>query len=140
MNECGLELHDLPNSPEAAAIQQGIKEHNAPFRTSAWRELTVFARGADGTVTAGLNGYTDWDWLFVKLLWVDQAERGKGFGARLLAAAEAEARTRGCRSVWLDTFSFQARGFYERRGYGAFAELEDYPRGHSRIFLRKALY
>jgi hypothetical protein len=37
----------------------------------------------------------------------------------------------------LDTF--QARGFYEQIGYVAFGELENYPQGQSRHFLRKAL-
>jgi hypothetical protein len=39
--------------------------------------------------------------------------------------------------LWLDTFSFQARPFYEKLGYEVFGQLEDYPRGHSRYFLQK---
>jgi endonuclease/exonuclease/phosphatase (EEP) superfamily protein YafD len=37
------------------------------------------------------------------------------------------------------TFSFQARPFYEKFGYEVFATLEDYPPGHRKYFLRKAL-
>jgi ribosomal protein S18 acetylase RimI-like enzyme len=40
--------------------------------------------------------------------------------------AEAEAQARGCHSVWLDTFAFQARGFYERLGYRKVAHLDRY--------------
>ena len=39
----------------------------------------------------------------------------------------------------LDKFSFQARGFYEKLGYAVFGALEDYPIGHSRMFLRKTI-
>ena len=53
--------------------------------------------------------------------------------------AEREAIRRGCRTIWLDTFTFQARGFYERLGYSVFGTLEDYPPGHSRFFLKKSL-
>jgi hypothetical protein len=53
--------------------------------------------------------------------------------------AESEAVNRGCASSWLDTFSFQARGFYEKLGYRVFGELCDNPPGHTRFFLKKSL-
>ena len=62
-----------------------------------------------------------------------------GLGSSLLATAEHEARLRGCRGAWLDTFEFQARGFYERAGYVVFGEIPDYPPGSARYFLKKAL-
>lgn len=65
--------------------------------------------------------------------------RGQGYGTKLMAAAEAEARRRGCRDAYLDTFSFQARPFYERCGYEVFGTLEDFPTGHQRFVMRKSL-
>jgi len=56
-----------------------------------------------------------------------------------MAEAEEEALRRDCRSAWLDTFEFQARGFYERLGYSCFATLPEYPQGYSRYFLQKQL-
>jgi hypothetical protein len=56
-----------------------------------------------------------------------------------MTLAEAEAVQRGCRAVALDTFSFQARGFYERLGYSVFGVLNDCPPGHSRFYLTKRL-
>ena len=53
--------------------------------------------------------------------------------------AEAEAVRRGCASAYLDTFDFQARPFYERLGYQLFGQLDDFPPGGSRYFLRKRL-
>jgi hypothetical protein len=41
----------------------------------------------------------------------------------MLLQAEQEAKARGCRGAWLDTYSFQARGFYERLGYAVFGAL-----------------
>jgi hypothetical protein len=55
-----------------------------------------------------------------------------------MLAAEAMAMERGCRGAWLGTFDFQARGFYERLGYVVFAELADFPAGHSHYHLRKS--
>jgi len=65
--------------------------------------------------------------------------RGKDWGSRLMDNAEAYARERGCHSVLLDTHSFQARPFYEGRGYEVFGTLDDFPKGHKRFYLKKKL-
>ena len=114
------------------------------FNTAASQEdrhtlLNVFARDTDGKVHAGLLGGTYWGWLHVDILWVQSDLRSKGLGSRLLEAAEAEAIARGCRHAHLDTLDFQAPGFYLKRGYQVFGELQDLPPGHRRIFLKKEL-
>jgi len=77
--------------------------------------------------------------LCVDLLFVPDTLRGRGLGSELMKRAEEEALARGCHSAWLDTFQFQARGFYERIGYQIFGELSDFPAGHARYFMKKAL-
>ncbi len=72
-------------------------------------------------------------------VFVPGAQRGQGLGTRILSMTEDEARARGCVGAWLDTHSWQARPFYEKLGYTAFAELPDYPPGHSRFFVQKRL-
>jgi ribosomal protein S18 acetylase RimI-like enzyme len=104
-----------------------------------WSRLAVFARDQRGTLRGGLLGYTHWRWLYVGQLWIDGAVRGSGVGRELMRRAEAEAVRRGCRHAHLHTHSFQARGFYERLGYRVYAELEDYPPGHTRYSLRLQL-
>ena len=61
----------------------------------------------------------------------------KGLGARLLAAAEAEIRRRGCDRVALNTHSFQAPDFYARFGYTECGRTPGYPHGHDDIHLVK---
>jgi ribosomal protein S18 acetylase RimI-like enzyme len=53
--------------------------------------------------------------------------------------AEAIAREAGCAGIWLDTYEFQARGFYERLGFTLFGTLPDHPVGQRRFFLMKRL-
>ena len=65
--------------------------------------------------------------------------RGKGYGERLLRAAEDEARAHGYQGVFLETLGFQARPFYERYGYEVFAELPDRPAGYTASFMKKFL-
>ena len=102
------------------------------------RPLIIALDDPEGRVIGGLWGRTAYDWLFVELLFVPEALRGRGVGSEIMRRAEAEALMRGCHSAWLDTFEFQARGFYERIGYTCFAELPDYPVG-SRYFMKKTL-
>ena len=135
-----LVVHDRLNSDDAQEILQKLLEFNRPYGGGTdWRELTITARDDEGRLLAGLNGYTSWGWLFVKLLWVSESHRGSGLGRRILLAAEEEAVKRGCTQVWLDTFSFQAPGFYEKQGYREFGRLENFPVGHSRSFFTKSL-
>jgi GNAT superfamily N-acetyltransferase len=94
---------------------------------------------ATGACLGGLWGQIYYDWLFVELLFIPEEERGKGIGASLIARAESIARGKGCVGVWLDTFSFQAPGFYPKLGYEVFAILDDYPKGGRRTFFRKLL-
>ena len=97
-------------------------------------------RDADGALIGGLMGSTYWGWLFVSVLFVDEACRGTGIGGDLLARAEALALERGATHAYLDTFSFQAEPFYASRGYEVFGSLDDFPRGHGRAWMRKALH
>lgn len=101
-------------------------------------QLSVFAYdGAD--LVAGLNGATHWRWFYVRNLWTAGERRGQGLGAALLAAAEHEARRRGCIGAYIDTFDPRAAAFYEKRGFARFGAIADFPPGAQRIFLSKRL-
>lgn len=99
----------------------------------------VLREPGDFAVKGGLWGSCYYDWCFVELLAVPEAARGQGLGRRMMAEAEDFARHYGAAGIWLDTFSFQARGFYEKLGYTAFGELPDHPRGGHRSFMKKRL-
>ena len=96
-------------------------------------------RGPDGEIVGGLIGEISWTWLHVDLLWIPENLRGQGFGQQLLTEAEDEARRRGAKNVYLDTFSFQAPDFYRQHGYEVFGELRDFPPGQQRFFMQKGL-
>jgi GNAT superfamily N-acetyltransferase len=72
-------------------------------------------------------------------MWVAESFRGQGYGATLLRTAEDEARRQGCHGVYLTTFSFQARLFYEKFDYEVVADIPVCPRDHSRHVLTKSL-
>jgi GNAT superfamily N-acetyltransferase len=121
-------------------IDDGVDLYNiAVTGLPSYFPANFVLRSERGEVLGGLLAMIWGDWLRVRTLWVSEPARGLGHGSRLLEAAEAYAKERGCRGVSLDTFSFQARPFYERHGYTVFATHEDDPPGHARHFLEKRL-
>jgi GNAT superfamily N-acetyltransferase len=101
--------------------------------------INLFLRDEMGEIRGGVLCDLWGGWLHVRFLWVDEALQKQGYGSQLLVAAEEEGRSKGARNVFVETFSFQARPFYERHGYRVFGKLEDYPPGHHYYFLRKRL-
>lgn len=100
--------------------------------------LTILLRDpADAEVRGGLLGKITHGWLNVSQLWVAETMRGQGLGAELLQDAEEAAMTARCVGAHLDTYDFQAAGFYERLGYEVFGVIEDHPPGHRRVYLQK---
>jgi GNAT superfamily N-acetyltransferase len=103
------------------------------------RLLGVQLRNSADEIVAALHGWTWAGWLEIRAVWVREDARGRGLGRRLVEAAEAEARARGCRRSLLDTHTFQAPGFYEKLGYAEVATIPDYPPGGARHIFAKTL-
>jgi GNAT superfamily N-acetyltransferase len=103
------------------------------------KRLCFVVYGPEKEIAGGVIAVTYWDWLYIDLMWMKEELRGHGYGSQLLGLAEEEARKRGAKHVYLDTFSFQAPEFYKRHGYQVFGELKDFPHGHQRYFLTKDL-
>jgi GNAT superfamily N-acetyltransferase len=103
------------------------------------KNLCYVLKSPEGEILGGVIGATHWDWLYVNLMWLREDLRGQGYGKELLKLAEEEARQRGANFSYLDTFSFQAPEFYKKQGYEVFGQLDDFPTGHQRYYLKKAL-
>lgn len=87
----------------------------------------------------GLYATDGYGWAFIRYLAIPQQYRGQGLGRRLIEEAETIARQRGYVGLWLDTFEFQARPFYEKLGFELFGELEGGQGAIARYFLKKRL-
>jgi GNAT superfamily N-acetyltransferase len=135
-----IHLEDEPAPEDFQFVFDSLTEYNRLYAPDIdYRRLCLFIRDEQKNIIGGLLGETAWGWLHVSILWLSEGLRGQGYGSRLLAMAEAEALIRGCHSVHLDTMSFQALPFYQKHGYLVYGQLDDFPIGHSRYFLRKRL-
>ena len=114
-------------------------EYHRAIRSVEPTPLDILIRDAAGEIVGGLIASTYWGWLEVNVLWIAEGLRRLGHGRTLLRMAEAEARTRGCAHVMLTTYSFQARGFYDKEGYRVVGEMAGYPPGAVYYWMRKNL-
>lgn len=128
------------DKPEWETIGTNLSAYNKQQAGGGQAQNLCFViKSPDGKTVGGVIGDMHWDWLHVDLLWITDELRGHGYGHRLLTLIEEEARRRGAKNAYLDTFSFQAPDFYKQHGYRVFGELPDFPAGHTRYFFVKQL-
>jgi len=148
MNEDDLsfQICKMPDDSKFAedgyrAVREGLFRFNKNKASNLEppKPIPIFMRDRKNRVVGGVIGYVYDGWLHIDLLWIEESFRNRGNGTKLLKMIENEAVKCGCRYVDLDTFSFQARPFYEKHGYTVFATLDNCPEGHSKYFLKKKL-
>lgn len=86
-----------------------------------------------GHIIAGINALSCWQMTHISEFYVDKNYRGKGIGTLLINKVENEAKNFGSTMVHTDTFDWQAKDFYLKRGYVVFGALENCPIGHQRF-------
>lgn len=129
-----------PSKEEMDYVRESLTQFNNERVGADGHEVLSFVEyDKDGAVIGGIIGGTYWGWMYVDILWVHEAHRQKGIGAKLLLEAEKEAVRRGCHHVHLDTMSWQAPAFYQKHGYEIVGILPDIPKGNQKYLLQKTL-
>jgi ribosomal protein S18 acetylase RimI-like enzyme len=135
-----VRITDEVDDTAVAELRERVISHNlASTGLPDGRSLSCFVRNDDRQLVAGLAGFSWGGYAKIEWLWVRDDCRRRGLGSRLVRAAEAEARRRGCQLMRVDTHTFQAPGFYEKLGYETIGYAADTPIGHGEVFLVKRL-
>jgi ribosomal protein S18 acetylase RimI-like enzyme len=124
----------------ATFLADRIYEFNAD--ATGLRDGDVFAatiKDDAGAIVAGVNGHTWGGCCHIANLWVRRSLRGWGLGARLVAAVESHARSKGCTQIVLSSHTFQAPEYYRKLGFVEQARIPGYPNGHADIHFLKFL-
>jgi ribosomal protein S18 acetylase RimI-like enzyme len=137
------------SAPGCDAVREWLRAHNWRENAPYMEQLTamdfrgqplVILAETDAGVVGGLFAETQLKWLRISIMAVHPEQRGRGIGAALLAAAEQEARARGCRRAHVDTMSYQAPEFYQAHGFEIAGELRDWDsHGHAKYHFVKEL-
>lgn len=135
-----IEVVDSPESHLAEFFEKKIEEFNlARWEVKRKQPLAIKVSNDQGVIVAGAAGKTFGLWLLIDNIWVDESLRGKNMGTQILEKLESAAKSRGCAYALLDTLNFQARPFYEKRGYSVQWTQKHYPKDGAKYFMVKEL-
>jgi ribosomal protein S18 acetylase RimI-like enzyme len=139
-----IDLAEEIDEDAAGIVDRGLGEFNAsaaPLHDV--QALACFARTQEdsviGSVIGGVVGRSWGLCCELQQLWVDPAYRHRGIASQLVRAFEGRAWERGCRSVYLETFSFQAPALYRSLGYEVRLELSGFAPGISKFVMAREL-
>ena len=132
-------VEDSPGPADLAFLEDRVAAAAiAALDGDAEREFGVFVRDGD-TILAGISGIVWGGCCELQAMWVDESLRGRGLARSLMAAAEDEARSRGCGLVVFHAYDLLVAGLYERLGYETVGSVEGYPAGSTARWFRKVL-
>ena len=126
---------------DAAFLDEKLYEFNLSQIPSAheWEPIEKKFTGEDGKLIAGcVAGVSGWNTAYLDLLWVEPPCRGQGLGSDLLRRVEQEAKEKGAACIFADAYSWQV-GFFRSHGYLMTGALDDCPKGHCRLTMKKVL-
>jgi GNAT superfamily N-acetyltransferase len=134
------DVSDMPAPSDLAVVDDGLEASNLNAAdVLAVRPLACFARSPSGDVLGGAIARTWGECCEIRQLWVAPALRRRGIGRRLIELVETEARQRGCKLLYLETFSFQAPRLYQSAGYVVACEFSGFPDKVTKYIMRKEL-
>lgn len=135
------------NEKFSAFLHENIREfnnehsihHKEARKKEAGQPINIIVSDDKENWIGGLNADVYWNWLEINDFWFSEKYRGQGLGGLLLDKAEKIAKEKGAKNALLTTFEFQARSFYEIKGYQVVGEINDYPPGSSYYTMVKPL-
>jgi ribosomal protein S18 acetylase RimI-like enzyme len=130
--------HDL-TAQQIHALEDRLYAFNAARTGHHDAAPLAFTAEVRGELVGAAAGFTWGGVCELQQVWVDETHRGRGLGRDLVRRAIQEARDRGCASVFLSTYDFQAPRFYARLGFEVVAQIHDKPLGYTDIVMRLAL-
>jgi GNAT superfamily N-acetyltransferase len=126
-------IYQDPPKEEFTSIKKRVEDHKIAQTGGEYNqpgiEINLVMRNEDGNVVGGVIVSTEFRVMHLEVLWVADAFRRMGYGAKLVLAAEQIAQAKGCRAAQTWTFAFQGPQFYPTIGYKELGVYDGYPNG-----------
>ena len=128
----GSNLHKFNKENCKYINEHSDNEHNNKM-------IVNFSIYDKGELIGGASGWIQYQWYFLDQLWINERYRKQRIGSKVINKIEKVSKENQCIGIRTETWSFQAKGFYEKNGFEVFAELNDCPPGVIEYFLKKYL-
>lgn len=139
MTTLTMNAYDSPPAECLQALSDGLAREAVQQRNvDPIQPFGLFLQDAE-TVYAGITGFSLYGCLHIDMLWVAESHRNQGFGSQLIEQAKELGRKRGCTFTTVSTMDWEARAFYEKRGFETEFVRQGYQNQSQMIFLRKDL-
>ena len=132
-------INENPKEQDINEVLHRLQEYNSQFWEADDRHKFVITLNDNNSLVGGIVFTIFGEWLEIDYFWVDTKKRSKGYGRQILEKVEIYAKSKGCKHSFLNTFSFQAKPFYEKNGYKVVYAQNNYPLTNSRYFMEKQL-
>jgi GNAT superfamily N-acetyltransferase len=135
-----------PDREIEAQVKQQVRRHRFNHSPSDlftpdgdpvdWQALNLYLHD-EGRLIGALLGSTQWKTLHVHWLWVDAAQRNRGYAREMINRALEEARRRGCVCAWGTVWQTQgASTLYDKLGAKLMWRQEFPVADHALLFYR----
>lgn len=134
-----IEIVDL-NGEQTEEIESRLNEFDKKhisYKISGSAGIGIMQ---DSILIAGAVGcMTVFKIFYISTVYVDENQRGRGVGRRLMECIEKKAVSLGANIIRLDTFDWQGAEFYKKLGYEQAGHYESKEDGFSEYFFLKRL-
>lgn len=141
MTDNEIVLDETDNIDIKNIITKGVKDFNLDY-IGVWesKPFAFYTKDDKEKIIAGAYGrYISHQLLEIDLLWVDEKYRSNKFGTQIIEAVEDFARKHQVININLYTMEYQAKAFYEKKGYKIIAVVPKWAKQYDAYFMRKVL-
>lgn len=132
-----IQIEENPDEAKINEVRQLLQEYNDPYWEVREKNTYRITLKENTEVLGGAVFTIFGEWLEVDYFCVHPDKRSKGLGTKLLAEAEKHAKAKGCKTAFLNTFNFQAKPFYEKKGYKVVYIQKNYPKHHIKMLWKR---
>jgi len=133
-----LSFEENPKPTDMEILSKGIMSYAATQRSLPPIEtFAYYLRDEQDNIIGGCSGAIFYGCVYIDQLWLSEPLRGQGCGTKLMQAALAYGKEKGCTFATVNTMDWEALGFYQKLGFEVEPARTGFMKDSIFYFLRK---